>query len=146
MKKWKKALVSVLTGCLMVGMLPVGAQASAPEKTSYTYTFTLSAGDKGLINGQEKVTVSRLKLGDSVNLFEDFYDQISLNAEDDKYYVKGFRLSGRDNQDMTTEGANDILSPVVTVTGDMDYVAALEKQLNPKEENCKHNYIYNNNC
>lgn len=124
MKKWKKALVSVLTGCLMVGMLPVGAQASAPEKTSYTYTFTLSAGDKGLINGQEKVTVSRLKLGDSVNLFEDFYDQISLNAEDDKYYVKGFRLSGRDNQDMTTEGANDILSPVVTVTGDMDYVVA----------------------
>ena len=124
MKKWKKALVSVLTGCLMVGMLPVGAQASAPAGTPYTYTFTLSAGDKGLINGQEKVRVSRLELGDSVNLFEDFYDQISLNAEDDKYYVKGFRLSGRDNQDMTTEGANDILSPVVTVTGDMDYVVA----------------------
>lgn len=124
MKKWKKALVSVLTGCLMVGMLPVGAQASAPAGTPYTYTFTLSAGDKGLINGQEKVRVSGLELGDSVNLFEDFYDKISLNAEDDKYYVKGFRLSGRDNQDMTTEGANDILSPVVTVTGDMDYVVA----------------------
>lgn len=123
MKKWKKALVSVLTGCLMVGMLPVGAQASAPAETPYTYTFTLSAGDKGLINGQEKVRVSELELGDSVNLFENFYDQISLNAEDDKYYVKGFRLSGRDNQDMN-EGANDILSPVVTVTGDMDYVVA----------------------
>ena len=38
MKKWKKALVSVLTGCLMVGMLPVGAQASAPAETPYTYT------------------------------------------------------------------------------------------------------------
>lgn len=124
MKKWKKALVSVLTGCLMVGMLPVGAQASEPVETPYTYTFTLSAGDKGLINGQEKVRVPELELGDSVNLFENFYDQISLNAEDDKYYVKGFRLSGRDNQDMTTEGANDILSPVVTVTGDMDYVVA----------------------
>ena len=123
MKKWKKALVSVLTGCLMVGMLPEGAQATAPAETPYTYTFTLSAGDKGLINGQEKVRVSKLKLGDSVNLFENFYDQISLNAEDDKYYVKGFRLSGRDNQDMK-EGANDILSPVVTVTGDMDYVVA----------------------
>ena len=124
MKKWKKALVSVLTGCLMVGMLPVGAQASAPAETPYTYTLTLSAGDKGLINGQKKIVVTRdLELQESINLFDEFYDSIEINAEDDKYYVKGFRLSGRDNQDMN-EGANDILSPVVTVTGDMDYVVA----------------------
>ena len=57
-----------------------------------------------------------------LNLFDKFYDNIELN--DDKYYIKGFRLSGRDNQDMKSEGANDILSPVVTVNGDADYVVA----------------------
>ena len=125
MKRWKKALVSVLTGCLLVGTIPAGAQAAAPAEErdgSYSYTITLSAGDKGLVNGKEKEVVKDLKQGVTFNLFDNFYDNIELN--DDKYYIKGFRLSGRDNQDMLSEGANDILSPVVTVNGDADYVVA----------------------
>ena len=35
---------------------------------------------------------------------------------------------------------NNKIDVVDDEEGDMDYVAALEKQLNPKEENCKHNY------
>ena len=54
MKRWKKALVSLLTGCLVCGMIPVNAKAAEtqPQEDGYGYTITLSAGNKGLIDGQ----------------------------------------------------------------------------------------------
>ena len=121
MKRWKKALVSVLTGCLMVGVVSTGVQASAPAEErdgSYSYTITLSAGDKGQIDGQDKITIYK-NYGEEVNLFQDYFDKIELNAEDDKYYVKGFRLSGRDNDDM-----NKLEIPAFTAKKDVDYVVA----------------------
>ena len=122
MKRWKKALVSVLTGCLLVGTIPAGAQAAAPAEErdgSYSYTITLSAGDKGQIDGQDKITIYK-NYGEEVNLFQDYFDKIKLNAEDDKYYVKGFRLSGRDNDDMN----NNLEIPAFTAEKDVDYVVA----------------------
>ena len=86
MKNWKKALVSVLTGCLVLGAVPVKAAASEPAQPGqpaaddgYTYTLTLSAGDKGLIDGKKKVVIDGLELGDQINLFQDFYGDIVLN-------------------------------------------------------------------
>ncbi len=122
MKKWKKALVSVLAGCLMLGLIPEKAQAAElPQEVykGYQYTITVSAGDKGLIGGQEKVTIRR-NPGEQVNLFDEFYAQIEVNAEDERYYVKGFRLSGRDNADMGEELEN----PAFYVSKDADYVVA----------------------
>lgn len=126
MKNWKKALVSVLTGCLVLGAVPVKAAASEPAQPGqpaaddgYTYTLTLSAGDKGLIDGKKKVVIDDLKLGAKINLFQEFYGDIVLNEEDERYYAKGFRLSGRDNLDM-----DNLTNPLVTVDGDADYVVA----------------------
>ena len=121
MKRWKKALISVLTVCLMAGMVSTGAQASAPAEENggkYQYAITLYAGDKGQIDGQDKITIYK-NYGEEVNLFQDYFDKIELNAEDDKYYVKGFRLSGRDNDDM-----NNLEIPAFTAKKDVDYVVA----------------------
>lgn len=43
-------------------------------------------------------------------------------------------------QELVDSVNNNKIDVVDDEEGDMDYVAALEKQLNPKEENCKHNY------
>ena len=131
MKRWKKALVSLLTGCLVCGMLPVRADASekAPLKLEeYKYTVTLSAGNKGLINGQEKITVGEIKslpYGDDEEItiiFSTDYLTKNVQVTDDRYYVKGVRLSGRDNEEAVSNASTS--SPVFTVTGDADYVVA----------------------
>lgn len=129
MKRWKKALVSLLTGCLLCGMLPVSAQASGSEPVKlekYGYTITLSAGNKGLINGEEKVTVgSDIAYGEDENvivIFSTDYLTQNVSVTDDRYYVKGVRLSGRDNEEAVSDSA--VSSPVFVVTGDADYVVA----------------------
>ncbi len=43
-------------------------------------------------------------------------------------------------QELVDSVNNNKIDVVDDEEGDMDYVAALEKQLNPNEENCKHNY------
>ena len=52
MGRWKKALASLLGGCLMLGMASTGVSAAQSEP--YTYTITPSAAKRGTINGQEK--------------------------------------------------------------------------------------------
>lgn len=118
MKRWKKALVSLLTGCLVCGMIPVNAKAAEaqPQEDGYGYTITLSAGNKGLIDGQSKIVMKDQKLNSVVNFQQNLQD---VEISDDRYYVKGVRLSGRDN-----ETAENIVSPVFTITGDADYVIA----------------------
>lgn len=118
MKRWKKALVSLLTGCLVCGMIPVNAKAAETQlqEDGYGYTITLSAGNKGLIDGQSKIVMKDQKLNSVVNFQQNLQD---VEISDDRYYVKGVRLSGRDN-----ETAENIVSPVFTITGDADYVIA----------------------
>lgn len=123
MKRWKKALVSLLTGCLVCGMMPVDADAAAPQpagQTGYEYTITLSAGNKGQVkDGREKIVVSGLNYGNNTRvIFSNDYLEDNIEVADSRYYIKGVRLSGRD----TGETAD--LNPVVTVNGDADYVVA----------------------
>ncbi len=123
MKRWKKALVSLLAGCLVCGMMPVGADAAAPQpagQTGYEYTITLSAGNKGQVkDGREKIVVSGLNYGNNTRvIFSNDYLEDNIEVADSRYYIKGVRLSGRD----TGETAD--LNPVVTVNGDADYVVA----------------------
>lgn len=123
MKRWKKALVSLLTGCLVCGMMPVDTDAAAPQpagQTGYEYTITLSAGNKGQVkDGREKIVVSGLNYGNNTRvIFSNDYLEDNIEVADSRYYIKGVRLSGRD----TGETAD--LNPVVTVNGDADYVVA----------------------
>lgn len=111
MRRWKKALASLLGGCLMLGMASTGVSAAQSEP--YTYTITLSAGNMGTISGQEKTVYTGAVYGESWASF----DLSQVQVTDERYYVKGVRLSGRDNADA-------LAAPAFQVTGDADYVVA----------------------
>ena len=108
MKRWKKLLVSLLTVSMTIGASTMSVMAA----DGYTYKVTLSAGNKGTINGQTKVEQDSVA-GSTVT-----FNLKDVQVTDDKYYVKGIRLSGRDNEEA-------LASPVFdNVTGDADYVIA----------------------
>ena len=56
MKKWKRLLVSLLTVSMTLGASTMSVMAD--DTTQYTYKVTLSAGNKGTINGQSKIEKS----------------------------------------------------------------------------------------
>ena len=108
MKKLKKIFISLFTLSLVLAMnvIPVMAEDSA----GYKYTITLYAGNQGAIEGG-KIQYEK-KYDEPVS-----FDLSQVTVTDDKYYVKGVRLSGRDNEDAVD-------SPAFNVTGDADYVVA----------------------
>ena len=109
MKRWKKLLVSLLTVSMTIGASTMSVMAT----DGYTYKVTLSAGNKGTINGQAKEERDSLVAGSTVT-----FNLKDVQVTDDKYYVKGILLSGRDNEEA-------LASPVLdNVTGDADYVVA----------------------
>ena len=108
MKRWKKLLVSLLTVSMTIGASTMSVMAA----NGYTYKVTLSAGNKGTINGQAKEERDSLVAGSTVT-----FNLKDVQVTDDKYYVKGIRLSGRDNDEA-------LASPSFDVTGDADYVVA----------------------
>ena len=109
MKRWKKLLVSLLTVSMTIGASMMSVMAA----NGYTYKVTLSAGNKGTINGQAKVERDSVVAGSTVT-----FNLKDVQVTDDKYYIKGIRLSGRDNEEA-------LASPVLdNVTGDADYVVA----------------------
>ena len=108
MKRWKKLLVSLLTVSMTIGASTMSVMAA----DGYTYKVTLSAGNKGTINGQDKIEKADLFSGSIVT-----FNLNAVQVTDDKYYVKGIRLSGRDNDEA-------LASPSFDVTGDADYVVA----------------------
>ena len=110
MKKWKRLLVSLLTVSMTIGASTMSVMAA----DGYTYKVTLSAGNKGTINGQAKEERDSLVAGSTVT-----FNLKDVQVTDDKYYVKGIRLSGRDN------ASSELLNtPGFIVKGDADYVVA----------------------
>ena len=111
MFKWKKMLLSLLS-VSVIAAAPATTALAAQPGNAYTYRVTLSAGNKGSISGQEKIEVQDLNAGDDVS-----FDLSQIQVTDDKYYVKGIRLSGRDN-------AEALAATAFRVDGDADYVVA----------------------
>ena len=132
MKIFKKLKCSLLTGCLIFGMM--GQTGFAAEKEPYSYTVTLSAGNQGSFAGTDavqvqskeakisldggKIKITDLKQGDQVAL-KVLNDGAVQMEENSKYYVRGVRLSGRDNDDAKTTA-----TAAFTVDCDADYVVA----------------------
>ena len=110
MKKWKRLLVSLLTVSMTLGASTMSVMADGT--TPYTYKVTLSAGNKGTINGQNKIEQADIASGSTVT-----FNLNDIQVTDDKYYVKGIRLSGRDNDEA-------LAAPSFTVDKDTDYVVA----------------------
>lgn len=122
--KYFLAALVVITG--------VFSQTKDVRAFSYTYTVSFSAGGQGSINGGvqvrkasgneasvsvsakgDKIIVTGLEYGDVISC--DAQGSVALN-ENSKYYVKGIRLSGRDN--------NTVAQSAFLVSGDQDYVVA----------------------
>ena len=110
MKKGKRFLVSLLTVSMTLGASTMSVMAD--DTTPYTYKVTLSAGNKGTINGQNKIEQTNIASGSTVT-----FNLNDIQVTDDKYYVKGIHLSGRDNNET-------LAAPSFTVDKDADYVVA----------------------
>lgn len=122
--KYFLAALVVITG--------VFSQTADVKAFSYTYIVSFSAGGQGSINGGvqvrkasgngasasvsvkgDKIIVTGLEYGDVISC--DAQGSVALD-ENSKYYVKGIRLSGRDN--------NTVAQSAFLVSGDQDYVVA----------------------
>lgn len=126
--------------CLLASSFPAGVQAASESKGApsggYTYTVTIYAGNQGTFTDQVRLWVDHTKSGstqesqvevgkgmitvsglkkDDIIILDLQKDSIRLN-EENRYYVKGIRQSGRDNSTTATS--------VFRVDRDADYVAA----------------------
>ena len=116
-KMLKKGLLTVCTCALVMaqtGLCTAFAEKGGNEK-EYTYAVTLYAGKEGTFaDGSSEVKITGLKTGDVVS----FAGQIGgVQLKDSgKYYVKGVRESGKDN--------NTVSAPAFTVDSDREYVVA----------------------
>lgn len=103
----------VMAALVLAACLPMMVTEPATEAAAkYQYTIRIYAGQQGYISGQEEVSYQGLNYGDRVN-----FNLRDVQLKDgSKYYVKGIRLAGRDNN---TIGVTSFL-----VEGDADYVIA----------------------
>ena len=72
MKRWKKALVSLLTGCLVCGMMPANAMAASTQPTEnkgYTYAVT-PVSYTHLLRGLQRITLMRLQIQNILLILE----------------------------------------------------------------------------
>ncbi len=77
----------------------------------YTYMVRFFSGAQGTINGDEVVVCGNLHYGDRVT----FNQSLVTLKDNSKYYIKGIRESGKDNNTVNNTAS-------FPVTGDMDYV------------------------
>ena len=124
MKKERRTLFmrvgAVLIAICMVAALALPALAAdtASDET-YSYTVRIFPGDKGTIDGKKDPIIKVVEPGHPWT-GTDFDYGTSAASDTDKYYVRGIREAGRDNN--TTN--NDLIYPSFTVTRDIDLVIA----------------------
>ena len=109
MKMLKNLFALVLTVALSLSCI---GEAKAAGNDDYTYTITVYAGNRGTLSkdavsvvsendyvltaSEDKIVISKLFAGDVVSV----YPQSGVSVTEDKYYVQGIRLSGRDNDEL----------------------------------------------
>lgn len=129
MKKMYKIATVLLAFCFLLGSVPMSVKA----EDSYTYKVTLYSGKQGEFVGDsvagldvgsgkidsktnDKIVISGLKAGDKVS-FNAQQGGVQLKEGSEKYYVRGIKESGRDNNAAVENSSFE-------VTGDQEYVVA----------------------
>ena len=113
MEKMRKRFGVLLIAALIFICFPAVPAKAAPG--DYTYTIRLYSGQQGTFaNGQRVLTYEGLSYGSTVTFNPNDGNVVLNNGS--KYYIKGIRESGRDN--------NTVSSRSFTVVGDRDYVVA----------------------
>ena len=106
---FKKILALIFS--LLIIAAPI-YKVSAVEDNPYTYTVTVYAGNQGSLPSGS-YTESDIAYGNAVTLD---WNSMSLTLKNpDKYYVRGFKLAGHDNDELLAAGS-------FTVTEDTDLV------------------------
>lgn len=126
-KKIKQTGVSVLIFALLLSaVLPFESRAATYFADDYTYTVRIFSGAQGVFSdGSSQITIEAAP--DTKLDFSKLLEGIQLNSSQDalgnivesKYYAKGIRESGKDNNTVET-----MISPVYQVTRDIDLVVA----------------------
>lgn len=105
--------------CAMFMILQTSTTSIFAEKggndSNYTYTITLYSGKEGTFSdGSTEIKISDVEYGSVVSL-ADYLSSVSLK-DSEKYYVRGIRESGKDN--------NTVSNPAFKVESDREYVVA----------------------
>lgn len=133
LRRVKKLVFVCLSLMVLLGVSLGISSSRADADALYTYTVTISAGGHGTFASTNGISVDNAKSGSSYQMTSDGRtvritglltgDVVSCNApaavqleDNSKYYVKGIRLSGRDN--------NTVSASAFEVTRDLNYVVA----------------------
>ena len=115
-------IVICMIAALALPALAADTSADTPADTSsdatYSYTVRIFPGDKGTIDGKKDPIVKVVEPGYEWSGSDFDYGQRAA-SDTDKYYVRGIREAGRDNN--TT---NNLINPSFTVDRDIDLVVA----------------------
>ena len=104
--------------CMIAALaLPALAADTNPDEP-YSYTVRIFPGDKGTIDGKKDPIIRVVEPGYTWK-GDDFDYGTRAASDTDKYYVRGIREAGRDNN--TTNG---LINPSFTVDRDIDIVVA----------------------
>lgn len=107
-----KAFKNIFMGLLCLSVVAVPAARVNAAETGYTYKIRIFAGAQGTIDGGEVRVYENMQYGQQI-----IFNQGDIALKDSgKYYVKGIRESGKDNNT-----AKDDL-PSSPIDGDKDYV------------------------
>lgn len=112
--------------CMIAALALPALAADTSEDTSadtssdaaYSYTVRVFPGDKGTVDGKKDPIVRVVEPGYEWNGSDFDYGERAA-SDTDKYYVRGIREAGRDNN--TT---NNLINPSFTVDRDIDLVVA----------------------
>lgn len=91
------ALILALLMCLGLGAATAVYGAEGTDSGTYTYRVTIYAGQQGTFQ-TGKVWKKDLKAGESISIS---LEDLGFTLKDDKYYVRGFRVTGHDNDETT---------------------------------------------
>lgn len=124
-KRMKGEIAGILF--LMCLVMPMTSEAKSDYfADDYTYTIRIYAGGQGTFADGSDEMIIRAPQGTTIDL-SDTINTMVMNPGTDaageeipnKYYAKGIRESGKDNNTLNT-----VIGPVFCVTKDMDYVVA----------------------
>ena len=104
--------------CMIAALALPALAADTSSDATYSYTVRIFPGDKGTIDGKKDPIVTVVEPGYEWSGSDFDYGQRAA-SDTDKYYVRGIREAGRDNN--TT---NNLINPSFTVDRDIDLVVA----------------------
>ena len=130
MRKMRKLIIAALSLALILSFSAFSvfaADGDTPKQTkdadaNITYTITLYSGDSGKFSdGSTVKTMDGLKYGQSVKIDINDYKPVVNKDVADKYYPRGFKIAGHDNDE---PGKRNYISYTFNVTGDESFTVA----------------------